>query len=310
MITEEQDRLGSVPDLGRYYPYGEAQTAGGNDQDKFATYYRDGTSLLDYARNRYYSSTLGRFTSADPYMANNGGSGDLADPGSWNRYGYVEGDPVNLLDPWGLQSESTDCSVYPNSPACSTLPACRVYPLSPQCWQQMQRQPPIPDCYRPKAPKGASVDANVQLVQAMEKTYLDEAMQIDPSHQQEAALGALVIVSAWWVNQIRPGGAWDYKRQGTYEEFGNFDFGATAAALGVPYYIGQNGAGLVNITSNVRTFAERILRKLNGDTKPLPDWWAHGVPLLQWPFGDDYTDALNINKGYAFYEAKTKGQCK
>ena len=34
--------------------------------DKFATYYRDGTSLLDYARNRYYSSTLGRFMSADP----------------------------------------------------------------------------------------------------------------------------------------------------------------------------------------------------------------------------------------------------
>ena len=66
--------------------------------DKFATYYRDGTSLLDYARNRYYSSNLGRFMSADPYRA----SGGPADPGSWNRYLYVGGDPINRYDPRGL----------------------------------------------------------------------------------------------------------------------------------------------------------------------------------------------------------------
>jgi hypothetical protein len=39
---------------------------------------------------------------ADPYRANNGGSGDLADPGSCNRYVYVEGDPIYLSDPEGL----------------------------------------------------------------------------------------------------------------------------------------------------------------------------------------------------------------
>src|SRR5258706_11097921 len=92
------DRLGSARDQSGYYPYGEEYPTTAQDRDKFATYYRDGTSLLDYARNRYYSSTLGRFTSADPYVSSTG----LGDPGSWNRYSYVENDPINFTDPQGL----------------------------------------------------------------------------------------------------------------------------------------------------------------------------------------------------------------
>ncbi|MBX9602273.1 MAG: hypothetical protein K2X35_14795, partial [Bryobacteraceae bacterium] len=39
-----------------------------------------------------------RFATPDPYQA----SGGPADPGSWNRYAYVGGDPVNNTDPEGL----------------------------------------------------------------------------------------------------------------------------------------------------------------------------------------------------------------
>ncbi len=56
--------------------------------------------LLDYAVNRWYSSVLGRFTSPDPYKA----SGGPQDPGSWNRYRFVDGDPINHYDPDGLDS--------------------------------------------------------------------------------------------------------------------------------------------------------------------------------------------------------------
>ena len=56
---------------------------------------------LDYAWNRYYSSTWGRFTSADPYVM----SGGLGNPQGWNRYSYVENDPVNFLDSSGLFKE-------------------------------------------------------------------------------------------------------------------------------------------------------------------------------------------------------------
>jgi RHS repeat-associated protein len=90
------DRLGSVRNGTRYYPYGEEQTATANDKDKFATYFRDNTTGLDYAVNRYYSSQQGRFTTRDPYLAT------LGDPQSWNRYAYVANDPINQTDPDGL----------------------------------------------------------------------------------------------------------------------------------------------------------------------------------------------------------------
>ena len=86
----------------RFYPYGEEiGTATANDRTKFGTYNRDGFTGLDYADQRYYASSYGRFNTPDPYRASAGPS----DPGSWNRYAYVGGDPVNSLDPTGLFSE-------------------------------------------------------------------------------------------------------------------------------------------------------------------------------------------------------------
>ncbi|MGJ5816394.1 RHS repeat-associated core domain-containing protein [Paludibaculum fermentans] len=82
------------------YPYGEVSAAPSVDQDEtFTTYKRNVYTGLDYAENRYYASAWGRFTTADPYRA----SGGAADPQSWNRYAYVENDPVNFNDPVGLQ---------------------------------------------------------------------------------------------------------------------------------------------------------------------------------------------------------------
>jgi len=94
MSPEVLDRLGSSA-LGSYYPYGEDKgTPAPNDQVKFATYTRDSVSGLDYAMNRYYGNNLGRFMTPDPYR-NSAGPGD---PGSWNRYAYTSGDPVNFND--------------------------------------------------------------------------------------------------------------------------------------------------------------------------------------------------------------------
>ena len=62
------DRLGSVRHnmaTGthfKYFPYGEEETTTAQDHEKFATYTRDSATSLDYAMNRYYSNSLGRFT--------------------------------------------------------------------------------------------------------------------------------------------------------------------------------------------------------------------------------------------------------
>jgi RHS repeat-associated protein len=102
------DRLGSAKfnpngQAQSFYPYGEDRgTVQPNDSLKFATYTRDSATGLDYADQRYYANNFGRFTSPDPYQANNGASGDTGDPGSWNRYSYTRGDPINRFDPMGL----------------------------------------------------------------------------------------------------------------------------------------------------------------------------------------------------------------
>jgi len=102
-LLEPDDRLGtnlaaSSPygQSASTFPYGELRQAPAAG-DRYATYLLDTTSNLNYARNRWYSSQVARFTTADPYMK----SARARSPQSWNRYAYVGGDPINRNDPSG-----------------------------------------------------------------------------------------------------------------------------------------------------------------------------------------------------------------
>jgi RHS repeat-associated protein len=95
-----------------YFPYGEEMISSANNRDKFGTYSRDGHSGLDYADQRYYASRFGRFRTSDPYEA----SGGASEPGSWNRYPYVGGDPVNWHDPLGLMRQQPQPLPLPTRP--------------------------------------------------------------------------------------------------------------------------------------------------------------------------------------------------
>jgi len=107
------DRLGSVRFVNSagsiassYYPYGEERVSTADSREKFATYFRDsGLGGQDYADQRYYNNLTGRFWSPDP-----GGisTANAKDPGSWNRYAYTQGDPVNFRDSRGLVIEAPD----------------------------------------------------------------------------------------------------------------------------------------------------------------------------------------------------------
>jgi RHS repeat-associated protein len=113
------DRLGSVRNSQNgsmaYYPWGEERTTTTDGTDKFGTYFRDSSVAgvgQDYANARYYNNNFGRFWSPDP-----GGvkAVDPKDPTSWNRYTYVNGDPVNHTDRSGLYRTAQDCIDNPDA---------------------------------------------------------------------------------------------------------------------------------------------------------------------------------------------------
>jgi RHS repeat-associated protein len=101
------DRLGS---FGKYYPWGqEKPSATANGTEKFTGYFRDSETGLDYAEQRYHQPGMGRFLTPDPYQ----GSSEPDNPGSWNRYSYVGGDPIEYKDADGREecdpNEDGDC---------------------------------------------------------------------------------------------------------------------------------------------------------------------------------------------------------
>lgn len=67
---------------------------------KFDTYLRDAIGSDD-AMHRRYNRWWARFEQPDPYD----GSYDLTSPQSFNRYSYVNNDPVNFVDPLGLDPD-------------------------------------------------------------------------------------------------------------------------------------------------------------------------------------------------------------
>ena len=66
---------------------------------KFTGYDRDPISGLDYAQARMYNQFTQRFMSPDPAGL---AAANAYSPRSLNRYTYVDGDPVNKVDPSGL----------------------------------------------------------------------------------------------------------------------------------------------------------------------------------------------------------------
>jgi RHS repeat-associated protein len=79
-------------------PFGDSwYETGAVDKWKFTGYERDSTdSGLDYAMNRFYSSGFGHFQTPDLR------AGSLGNPQSLNRYAYAANDPINFVDPLGL----------------------------------------------------------------------------------------------------------------------------------------------------------------------------------------------------------------
>jgi hypothetical protein len=86
----------------------------------------------------------------------------------------------------------------------------------------------------------------------------------------------------WFVYQVFPGMAWDFKKDDPkYENYGNLNYGATGTALGLPPGLLDRAAGAVQI--------------IQGHSRP---GWSN--PFGAAPYGDDPKDQYYINKGIAY----------
>jgi hypothetical protein len=107
-------------------------------------------------------------------------------------------------------------------------------------------------------PPGVSLDKNI-----------DEASQHSP-------------YGTWFYTQVRNKRPWDYKQQGSqYQDFGNFNYGATGYAVGYSQDTLDRMAGYA--------------QQQAGTSKP--EW---GGPLGGAPYGDDPNDQSMINKGIQY----------
>jgi|GEM_PF-390263 len=104
------DQSGSLANVSRhdYLPFGEELVAGqglrtsvqgygASDslRQHFTGQERDNETGLDYMHARYYSNMTGRFTAPDTLL------GSLVNPQTFNRYAYVDNNPLNFSDPTG-----------------------------------------------------------------------------------------------------------------------------------------------------------------------------------------------------------------
>ncbi len=158
MLTDSQAQVTSRHD---YAPFGEELTSqfGGrslqqqyvtdNLRQKFTGQERDSETGLDYFHARCYSSTQGRFTSADPLLS----SGIAAAPQTWNRYAYTSNNPLNMTDPSGMSpsgsgngDEPLIQGTDPTNPHPQEHPPAQTQPTptTPQQQPPQQQQAPQP----------------------------------------------------------------------------------------------------------------------------------------------------------------------
>jgi len=114
----------------------------------------------------------------------------------------------------------------------------------------------------PAAPPGVSVDKNIS-----------QAAQHRPATLSEYQ---------WFKNQVGPKQPQDYKRVGSaYEAFGNFNYGATGAAMGIPDQALLRAAG--------------YFQPSKASLPYFGHWWGGA------PYGDDPADQLWIQQGIEYY---------
>ena len=102
------DATGNITDTFAYDTYGKLISRTGTSEVIFCYNGRDGVVTdangLIYMRARYYSPEMKRFINADII------AGEISNAITLNRFAYANGNPVSLIDPFGLAAQNKDGS--------------------------------------------------------------------------------------------------------------------------------------------------------------------------------------------------------
>jgi RHS repeat-associated protein len=245
----------------------------GHERDYAGGFGREDGHAIDYMHARYYSAGISRFLSVDPV------EGTPHEPQTWNRYIYVYNNPLNYVDRDGLYPcmvKGSDGKDHPGE----CVDVISQYDIDLAEWEAYKNDPNrdmLRTTERPQKP------CQVPRSDFSPAASVSDNMAHAKSHR-DSLLGYV-----WFYNQVKNHGPMDYKQRGTaYQEFGNFNYGATGAAMGVPDQILLRGAG----------FAQEVA----GTSEPgWGNWYGPNWPGS--PFGDDPDDQQAIRSGIQYYRS-------
>jgi len=112
-----------------------------------------------------------------------------------------------------------------------------------------------------------------------------------------------------YFSRVNQGGVWDYKNRlhnDAYEGFGNFNYGATAAAAGYPTGMILRMAGVAQMGGTAgQNVLAWVLSRLHG-TPYRPIGYYPGLAQGQPPYSDDPEGQAMIRLGIDFFQSYTE----
>jgi RHS repeat-associated protein len=269
------DLGGNVVNHYRYTPFGTPANGfpveGTPNPLQYMARELDATTGLYYVRNRWYDPQVGRFVSEDP----------IGLAGGMNVYVYAKNNPLSYIDPLGLEAVCVDWYMLTVdtrtgeilderyvTTTCSEDDSSRSNRSNTRCT--------VP----PPLPAGASVNSNI----------LTAERQLSLIRYATLRLPGLTTIQAgrWFMAQVDKNMPWDYAStvDGTYQPGGNFNYGATGAAL--------------QFSSQELLRMAGLAQRRNPGSAP-----EHGVPWGRPPYGDEPEDQTWIRLGIDYY----RGNC-
>jgi RHS repeat-associated protein len=234
---------------------------------------------------RQQSAAQGRWLAPDPAGL---AAVDIANPQTWNRYAYVANNPLGNVDPLGLAIDN---------------PGYR-YDL---VWRAWGFREPIAGLFRwmilvePRDPASSNHGKETNSPPSDSNDSVDCSNPPLVNVGQPPDKGDVIAnmttaagrsLPQFWADSWK-GGMWDFNavyKDGRYDQFGNFNFGAVCNAKGYLLYQCQNGAGLAQVATDV----------IHGFKYNVWQRSGHGLPYSTSPYGDRGKDSALIAQGYAF----------